>query len=472
MNKDKNNLGQGSIPSLVIKLSIPAIAAQIINLLYNIVDRMYIGHIPQIGKTALTGVGVTFPIIMLISAFSGLVGMGGAPQAAIKMGKNDYSYAEKILGTCFGTIIAISFILTTTILLFKNPILMLFGGSENTIAYAVDYITIYALGTIFVQTVLGLNPFITCQGFASVGMATTLIGAVLNIILDPIFIYLLNMGVKGAALATVISQAVSCIWVLKFLTGKKTSLKIKKTNIVPDIKIAIGVMSLGISPFIMQSTESLITVCFNSSLQSYGGDIAVGAMTILSSLMQFSNLPVIGLAQGCQPIISFNFGAGKNDRVKRTFRILLICSFLFTMFIWSCAIFVPQVLISFFTSDMQFIETSKWALRIYMASTGLFGIQLACQQTFISLGQAKISVFLAVLRKIILLVPLIFILPRIIPTSLAESLTPPEIQNLFTYPSKVFSVFLAEPIADFGAVLCTLIMFKINFKKILNRGVK
>ncbi len=472
MIKDKNNLGQGNILSLVLKLSLPAIAAQIINLLYNIVDRMYIGHIPQTGKIALTGVGVTFPIIMLISAFSALIGMGGAPQAAIKMGKNDYSSAEKILGTCFGTIIVISVILTASILLFEKPILMLFGGSENTIGYAVDYLTIYALGTIFVQTVLGLNMFITCHGFASTGMATTLIGAVLNIILDPVFIYLLNMGVKGAALATVISQAVSCIWVLKFLTGKKTSLKIKKENIIPDIKIALGVMSLGVSPFIMQSTESLITVCFNSSLQSYGGDIAVGAMTILSSLMQFSNMPVMGLAQGCQPIISFNFGAGNNDRVKKTFKILVICSFTFTMLIWVCAMFVPQVLISFFTTDTQFIETSKWALRIYMASTGLFGIQLACQQTFISLGQAKISVFLAVLRKIILLIPLIFILPRIITVSFAMNFIPSEISTLFGFPSKVFAVFLAEPIADFGAVLCTSVMFKINFKKILKLGAK
>ena len=472
MVKDKNNLGQGNILSLVLKLSLPAIVAQIINLLYNIVDRMYIGHIPQIGKIALTGVGVTFPIIMLISAFSALIGMGGAPQAAIKMGKNDYSSAEKILGTCFGTIIVISVILTASILLFEKPILMLFGGSENTIGYAVDYLTIYALGTIFVQTVLGLNMFITCQGFASIGMATTLIGAVLNIILDPVFIYLLNMDVKGAALATVISQAVSCIWVLKFLTGKKTTLKIKKENIIPDIKIALGVMSLGVSPFIMQSTESLITVCFNSSLQSYGGDIAVGAMTILSSLMQFSNMPVMGLAQGCQPIISFNFGAGNNDRVKKAFKILLICSFAFTMLIWACAMFIPQVFISFFTSDAQFIETSKWALHIYMASTGLFGIQLACQQTFISLGQAKISVFLAVLRKIILLIPLIFILPRIIPVSFAMNFIPSEIGTLFSFPSKVFAVFLAEPIADFGAVLCTSIMFKINFKKILSLGAK
>lgn len=472
MEKDTNNLGQGSVGALIFRLAVPAIAAQIINLLYNIVDRMYIGHIPEIGKTALTGVGVTFPIIMIISAFSALIGMGGAPQAAIKMGKGDYKSAEKILGTCFGTLVIISILLTAFILIFQRNLLMLFGGSENTIGYAVDYLTIYSIGTIFVQMVLGLNMFITCQGFAGIGMATTVIGAVLNIILDPIFIYLFGMDVQGAALATIISQAVSCIWVLKFLTGNKTTLKIKKEYIIPDKAIALGVISLGVSPFIMQSTESLITVCFNSSLQIYGGDTAVGSMTILSSLMQFAMLPVMGLTQGCQPVISFNFGAKNNDRVCKAFKIVLASCFLFTFALWLVVMLVPQILISAFTSDMQFIEVTKWALRIYMGTTLFFGIQTACQQTFIALGQAKISVFLAVLRKIILLIPLIIILPKIIGPSFALNFIPEEIAALFTHPEKVFAVFLAEPIADLGAVICTSILFKLNFKKILAHGAK
>ncbi len=472
MGTDTNNLGQGSVGKLIFRLAVPAIAAQIINLLYNIVDRMYIGHIPEIGKTALTGVGVTFPIIMIISAFSALIGMGGAPQAAIKMGKGDYRSAEKILGTCFGTLIIISVILTAFILIFQRSLLMIFGGSENTIGYAVDYLTIYSIGTIFVQMVLGLNMFITCQGFAGTGMATTVIGAVLNIILDPVFIYLFGMGVRGAALATIISQAVSCIWVLKFLTGNKTTLKIKKEYIIPDKALAFGVISLGVSPFIMQSTESLITVCFNSSLQSFGGDMAVGAMTILSSIMQFAMLPVMGLTQGCQPVISFNFGAKNNDRVIKAYKIVLASCFIFTFLLWLVVMLIPQVLISAFTSDVQFIEVTKWALRIYMGTTLLFGIQTACQQTFIALGQAKISVFLAILRKIILLIPLIIILPRVIPASFAMNFIPEAIAPLFSNPEKVFSVFLAEPIADLGAVICTSIMFKLNFKKILSHGAK
>ncbi len=472
MASDTNSLGKDSVGSLILRLSIPAIAAQIINVLYNIVDRMYIGHIPEIGKTALTGVGVTFPIIMLISAFSYLIGMGGAPQAAIEMGKGNYKRAEKILGTSFGVLIIISVVLTAAILIFQRPLLMMFGASEQTIEYAIEYLTIYTIGTIFVQLVLGLNMFITSQGYAKTGMATTLIGAILNIILDPVFIYLFNMGVSGAAIATVISQAVSCIWVIKFLTGKKTTLKIKKEYVVPDKTIAIAVISLGVSPFIMQATESLTTICFNSSLQAYGGDTAVGAMTILSSIMQFAMLPVTGLTQGCQPVTSFNFGAGNIQRVRQSFRILIISCFCFTAAVWACAMFIPNTLISFFTSDAEFMEVTKWALRIYMGATLFFGMQIACQQTFIALGQAKISVFLAVLRKIILLIPLIFILPHIISVNLAANFIPDDIFALFDFPNKVFAVYLAEPIADAIAVICTVTMFKLNFNKILTRGAK
>ena len=472
MQNDKNNLGSENIFKLVAKLSIPSITAQLINLLYNIVDRMYIGHIENVGKDALTGVGVTLPVIMLISAFSALIGMGGAPKAAIKMGKGDYNEAEKILGTCSGCLVIISVILTVLILIFQRPLLFIFGASTNTINYAIDYLTIYAIGTFFVQIVLGLNTFITCQGFASVGMKTTMIGAVLNIILDPIFIYLLKMGVKGAALATIISQAVSCVWVLRFLTGNKTSLKIKKEYIIPDKKIAFSIMALGISPFIMQSTESLISICFNSSLQSYGGDIAVGSVTILGSIMQFAVLPVLGLTAGCQPIISYNFGAGNKERVEKTFRLLVILCFAFTSTIWLISELTPGLLISIFTSDPNLLMSAKWALRIYIFSTGVFGIQIACQQTFISLGQAKISVFLAVFRKIIVLIPLIYILPLVIPYDIGIRFIPSSLSSLFVQPVKVFAVFLAEPIADLAAVICTVTLFAINFRKILNKGAK
>ncbi|MCQ4726117.1 MATE family efflux transporter [Anaerotignum faecicola] len=468
-SKNQSNLGTEKIGRLLFSMACPAIIAQIINVLYNLVDRMYIGHIENIGTAALTGVGVTFPLITLISAFSGLIGMGGAPQAAIKMGKGDNDSAEKILGTCTFALVVISIILTAVILIFERQILMLFGASADTIKYAMDYMRIYCCGTIFIQLVLGLNPFITSQGFASIGMKTTVIGAVLNIILDPIFIWGFNLDVKGAALATIISQAVSAVWVLKFLTGKKTILKIKKENFGLDPKILAVVLALGVSPFIMQSTESILIVCFNTSLQRYGGDLAVGAMTILSSCMQFAMLPLTGLTQGAQPIISFNYGAGKKKRVMETFRLLMISSLTFTFLIWVMAVFIPQIFIGMFTDSSELMEVTKWALRIYMATSLILGAQIACQQTFIALGEAKISVFLAVLRKIILLIPLIFIFPAIIPESFAAAITPENIFGLIPEVTKTFSVFLAEPVADIIAVLFTVIMFKLNYKKILSR---
>ncbi|MCI8342014.1 MAG: MATE family efflux transporter [Firmicutes bacterium] len=469
MTDSKADLGHEKIGKLLFSMAFPAITAQIINVLYNIVDRMYIGHISEIGTDALTGVGITFPIIMLISAFSSLIGMGGAPQAAIRMGKGDNKSAEKIIGSCAAALIAISIMLTTIIFIFQNKLLMFFGASENTIKYAMDYMRIYCLGTIFIQIVLGLNPFITTQGFASVGMKTTVIGAVLNIILDPIFIWGLGLNVKGAATATVISQAVSAIWVLKFLTGQKTTLKIKKENLKLDTKIISGVVALGISPFIMQSTESILTICFNTSLQKYGGDIAVGSMTILSSCMQFTLLPLTGLTQGAQPIVSFNYGAGNKQRVTDVFRLLICLSLAYTIIFWAVAMFVPNIFISLFTNNAQLMSAASWSMRVYMASSLLFGAQIACQQTFIALGEAKISVFLAVLRKIILLIPLIFIFPAVLPENQLMRMIPPTVANLFPNASKTFCVFLAEPVSDAIAVAVTVIMFKLNYKKILDR---
>lgn len=449
MDKD-SKLGSEHIGKLLFQLSLPAITAQIINVMYNMVDRMYIGHIENIGAQALTGVGVTMPIIMAISAFAALVSMGGAPRAAIMMGRQKKDEAENILGNCTIMLIIISIILTVIISLFAEPILMIFGASENTIIYAMEYISIYAIGTIFVQLALGLNAFITTQGYAKTSMYTVLIGAIINIILDPIFIFGLGMGVKGAALATILSQAVSSIWVLKFLTSQKSFLQIKKQYFKLRVNIILPCLALGVSPFIMQFTESVIAVCFNSSLLQYGGDVAVGAMTILTSVMQFSMLPLQGLTQGAQPIISYNYGAMNAQRVAKTFKLLLISCLIFSTIIWSISMFLPQVFVTIFTKDAELSKFTIWALRIYMASSCIFGAQIACQQTFIALGNAKTSVFLAILRKIILLIPLIFILPNF-------------------FDNEVMAVFLAEPVADFLAVCTTVTLFIISFRKVLNK---
>ena len=444
----ENELGTKSIGKLLFSLSLPAIIAQLVNVLYNMVDRMYIGHIPGIGADALTGVGVTMPLILIISAFAALVSMGGAPRASIMMGKKNKDVAEKILGNCSSALVLVAAILTALVLLYGEKMLMLFGASENTIGYALEYMRIYAIGTIFVQLSLGLNAFITAQGFAKISMLTVIIGAIANIILDPILIFGFDMGVKGAALATIISQAISAIWVVLFLRSNKSLLKIKKKYLKIELKTFLPCLALGLSPFIMQSTESILIIAFNTSLQKYGGDLAVGAMTILSSVMQFSMLPLIGLTQGAQPIISYNYGAAKSSRVKRTFILLLISAMAYSTLLWALAMLFPQMFARIFTSNAQLIDVTASALRIYMASSLLLGIQISCQQTFIALGNAKVSVFLAVLRKIILLIPLIFLLPLFI-------------------ENKVSAVYLAEPIADFLAVTVTAIMFISQFRKIL-----
>jgi putative MATE family efflux protein len=450
MNKNTTNkLGTESVGKLLLSLALPAIIAQIVNMLYNIVDRIYIGHIPEIGSTALTGVGVTFPIIMVITAFSSLIGMGGAPRAAIKMGeKKDYE-AEQILGNCFLSLIIISIALTVILLTFGKKLLMMFGASNETIIYGLQYLNIYVIGTIFVMITLGLNTFISTQGFAKISMMTVLIGAIINIILDPILIFGFNMGVSGAATATVISQACSAIWVLRFMLGKKTKLKIYKKNMKLKKEIIIPVLLLGSSPFIMHSTESLLNIALNSSLQKYGGDVAVGAMTIMASLMQLIFLPLTGLTQGSQPIISYNYGAKNYDRVKATFKLLIISALTFSIVLWAFMMLFPQFFVSLFSKDPKLMELTSWAMRIYLGAGLVLGAQIACQQTFIAIGQAKVSLFLALLRKIILLIPMIYILP-----------------NFFS--DKVFAVFFAEPISDIIAVGTTVIVFASQFKKLLS----
>lgn len=447
------DLGKEPIGRLLLVLAIPIIASQVINALYNMVDRMYIGHIPEIGAAALTGVGVSFPIIMIVSAFAALVGMGGAPQASIAMGRKDHDKAEKILGNCFTSLAVVAVILTIIVLVFKTPLLYLFGASSNTISYAEDYIEIYAVGTIFVQMTLGLNMFISAQGFSMISMLTVVIGAVTNIILDPVFIFGFHMGVQGAAVATVLSQALSAVWAVKFLTGKSTVLHLKKKCMKIEWKVMAPCVALGVAPFIMQSTESVLVLCFNSSLLKYGGDMAVGAMTILSSIMQFAMLPLQGLTQGGQPIISYNYGARNVERVKKGFKLLLIACLCYSTLMWAAAQLVPQLLVMIFTNDPQLMKLAVWALRIYMAGVLLMGAQVACQQTFIAFGNAKISTFLAIFRKIIVLIPMIYILPVFM-------------------KDKVLGVFMAEPIADTIAVCTTCVMFFISFKKLIKKMKK
>lgn len=448
MESSNTDLGKESIGKLIFKLSTPAIIAQLVNVLYNIVDRIFIGRMTN-GDIAMAGVGVAFPIILIVSAFSALVGMGGAPLAAIKMGEKDNEGAEKILSNSFMLLIILSIILTVGFSIFKEPVLWTFGASNATIGYAVDYISIYLLGTIFVQISLGMNQYINTQGFAKIGMLTVVIGAVINVILDPILILGLNLGVKGAALATITAQGISAIWVLKFLLGKKSILKIRKKFLKLEKKIIFNIVSLGVSPFIMQSTESIVLISLNSQLAKYGGDLAIGAMTIMSSIMQIVLQPTMGLTQGAQPIMSYNYGAKQIDRVKKTFKICLAICFLYTTIMWSLLMIMPQVFVSIFNNDSALMEITKWSIRIYFAGIFIFGIQIACQQTFLALGQAKISLVLALLRKVLLLIPLIFILP------------------LFM-KNQLFAVFLAEPVADIIAALTTMICFIVFYKKSLS----
>ena len=447
----KQDMGSGDVKKLLLQLMIPAVVAQVVNLLYNIVDRIYIGHIEGIGAAALTGVGLFAPILMLMNAFAMLIGAGGAPRTAIAMGQGDKEQAEKIVSNSFTMLLIFSAVLTVVFWLGAPSMLRLFGASDTTLPYALAYSRIYILGTVFVLIVMGMNPFITAQGFAKISMLTTVIGAVINIILDPILIFVFGLGVRGAAIATVLSQAVGAIWILKFLTGPKTNLKLSRDKMELEKNIILPVMGLGISSFVMLSTESLLSISFSSSLARYGGDIAVGAMTVITSVSQLATLPLQGLCQGGQPVISFNFGAGKKDRVKEAFRFQLTLCVSYVVIFWLVMMLVPGAVAGIFTSDAALIEYTTWALRIYMAGIFAFGVQICCQQSFMALGQAKVSLLLACLRKLILLIPLIFILPHLL-------------------PDPVFGVFVAEPVSDVLAAVITAVTFFSRFDKILEHG--
>ena len=450
MQQDKEFLGKAPIGRLLLRLALPTVIAQLVNMLYNVVDRIYIGHIEGYGDLALTGVGVCMPIIMIVSAFAALVSSGGAPRASISMGKRDYESAERILGACFGLQVIISAVLTVVLLCWNKPLLLAFGASENTITYATQYMTVYAMGTVFVQLTLGMNAFISAQGFTRVSMLSVIIGAACNIVLDPIFIYGLGLGVRGAAIATVISQAASTVWILFFLFGKKTHLRLRVKNMIPTPRIVLPCLALGLATFVMQSSESVISVCFNSSLLGYGGDVAVGAMTILTSVMQFAMLPMQGVAQGAQPILSYNYGARQADRVKKTYKLLLVTCLCYSVTLWALVMLFPQVFVGMFTADATLAAFAAKALRIYCAGMVLFGIQIACQMTFVSLGNAPSSVIVAVVRKFVLLLPLIYIVP-----------------HLAADPT--MGVYLAEPIADVLAVSFTTVLFIFQFRKAIRK---
>ena len=444
----KNNaLGTEPIGRLIVKLSLPTVAAQLVNLLYNIVDRIYVGRIPEVGSLALAGLGVTFPIIMLVSAFAMLAGMG-APRASIAMGAGNYEKAEKYLGNSTLLLIIFSIILSVVFFITKDPILMIFGASENTLPYASDYISVYLIGTIFVQLTLGLNMFITNQGFSKTSMLTVCLGAVLNIVLDPLFIFVFDMGVKGAALATILSQFASCVWVLLFLTGKKTILRIKLRNLIPDISMIGSILALGVSPFVMQATECIIQLTFNKGMITYGNDMYVAVMSVLFSIMQLVWMPLSGFSQGVQPIIGYNYGAGRIDRVKRAFKLQFTASLIFSLCTVALVEIFPGFFLGLFSNDAELISTGSNALRLFMAGMCLMGAQSACQQTFIALGEAKTSMFLACLRKIILLFPLAIIIPMI--TDLG-----------------VWGLYLAEPISDVAAVCVTVAMFAVRSRILL-----
>ena len=447
----RQDMGTGSIKKLMVQMAVPALVGQVINLLYNIVDRIYIGHIPQIGGMALTGVGLFTPILMLITAFALLAGAGGAPRAAIAMGRGDRDGAEKIMGNCFAVLMILAVVLTAVFYVTAPALLRLFGASDATLPYAVEYGRIYILGTVFVLTVMGMNTFITTQGFAKISMLTTVIGAVINIVLDPIFIFLLDMGVAGAALATVLSQAVSALWILKFLMGSGTILKLRKENLRLEPAVIGPCLGLGVSSFVMISTESILSVSFTSSLARFGGDVAVGAMTVLTSINQLITMPLSGICQGGQPLISFNYGARKYDRVKEAFFCQFGVCVAYTTVFWLLLMAFPGVFAGIFTNDLALVDYTAWALRIFLALGFSVGFQISCQQAFMALGQAKISLLMALLRKVILLIPMIFVLP------------------LF-FENKSLAVFLAEPVSDIIAAAVTTFLFFRFFFRMLKEG--
>ena len=447
---DQNELGTKRIPPLVLKMAFPLIIAQLVNGLYNIVDRIYLGHLEGAGAEVLTGVGVTYPVILLITAFSNLIGSGGGPLAAIRLGQKENRKADQILTVSATSLVALSAILMVIFYALKTPLIYAFGASEKTFIHANAYLSIYLIGTPFVQLTLGLNPFISAQGKTTMSMLTVIIGAALNIILDPLFIFVFEMGAAGAAIATVISQAVSGIYVVSFLSSRHSIIRLNIRKPEINRKVLFPILALGVSPFIMSATEAAINVVFNSRLQLLGGDMAVGTMTIFSSILTFINMPVTGMNQAVTPLISYNFGAALDDRVKGIYRFSLIVEFAYC-FITSCLCNIfPALVISLFTADQSLIEYAVPYMKYFITGMAIFGLQSCSQQTFLGLGQARISLFLAIFRKIILLIPLVYILSS---TALG-----------------IRGVFLAESISDATSATVTFIVFMSSLPGILRKG--
>lgn len=443
----EERLGTDPMLRLIFRMALPAVAAQFVNLLYAIVDRVYIGHIPGIGTDALAGVGVTMSIVILISSFSAIVGAGGAPLAAIALGQGNRERAGKILGNGFVLLLLFTVVTSSLAYLFMEPVLLLTGASEHTLGYAEDYLSVYLLGTLFVELSVGLNAFINTQGRPGIAMTSVLVGAAMNIVLDPVFIFGLDMGVKGAALATILSQACSAGWVLRFLFSRQASLPLERRYMKLDKGIVLSMLALGVSPFIMASTESLVGFVLNGSLKHFG-DIHVSALAILQSAMQFASVPLVGFAQGFVPVASYNYGHGYKDRVRSCFRISLITMFSFNFVLMLLMICFPSVVASAFTDDEVLIGTVRCVMPVFLAGMTIFGLQRACQNMFVALGQARISIFIALLRKVILLIPLALLLPRF---------------------WGVNGIYAAEAISDATAAVCCTLLFAWKFPKILSR---
>ena len=446
-NMQKNDFSVGSVRRQIISQAVPLTLAQVVQLLYNVVDRIYIGHLPEEGSMALTGLGVTFPVIVLIAAFTNLLGTGGTPLFSIARGKRDEADAERIIGNVFALLTVASVALFAFCYVLRRPILFLFGASEASIVYADDDLGIYLLGTFFSMITAGMNGYINAQGFPRIGMLTTVMGAVINIVLDPICIFTLGMGVRGAALATVISQAISALWVLRFLTGKKAILRLKRQYIRIERDRTRRIMSLGLSGFVMQGTNSLVQIACNSQLQLYGGDLYVGVMTVINSVREILSLPVGGIANGSQPVLGYNYGAGRNDRVKEGIRFVSLLGTGYTALAWLVVMLIPGALMSIFISDAATIAVGTRMLNLYFIGFVMMSFQFAGQSTFQSLGRAKYAIFFAIFRKVVIVVPLTLLLPRL--------------------GLGVEGVFLAEPISNtIGGLFCFATMWRTVYKKL------
>ena len=438
----KNDFSKGSVAKNILNLALPMTLAQVINVLYNVVDRIYIGHLPNASTLALTGLGLTFPIITIISAFANLFGMGGSPLCSIARGKGEHQRAQRIMGNSFSMLLLSGVVMMVLCFLFKEPVLYVFGASADTFGYADDYLSIYLIGTVFVMISLGMNSFINSQGFARMGMLTVLLGAVVNIVLDPIFIFLLHMGVRGAALATVISQGLSACWVLRFLTGKKTIYRLTLADMRPSFPLVREITNLGMSGFIMAVTNGSVQIVCNATLSQYGGDLYVGIMTVINSIREILTLPVNGITNGAQPVMGFNYGAGKYTRVREGIRFTSLICILYTIVAWLLTLLFPAQFIHLFNSDPSLIEKGISSLHLYFFGFFMMSLQFAGQSTFVALGRSRQAVFFSLFRKAIIVIPLTLFLPMVGGLG-------------------VNGVFLAEPISNFvggGACFITMML--------------